>query len=155
VKIEFNALEGFEWVAQPVPAGRAIPDWYRKMPQRQDPAVIGGSFPHGTAKLCSPFADAMSAGYVLPLPFQCFVRAQGGGEISMTWTNPMGQVWDLVEEHSATQMPGVEFNEEYPNIFKWMLPWSVRVPEGYAALYTHPLNRPDLPFQLCNCSRKT
>jgi hypothetical protein len=30
--------------------------------------------------------------------------------------------------------------------FAWNMPWSFEMPEGYSALLTTPLNRPDLPF---------
>lgn len=145
MKIEFQTIEGFEWMPKPVPASECIPDWYRKMPRRVE-ETPPGSFPLGTAKLCSPFLDAMTAGYMLRLPFQCFVRADGE-QINMSWINPSGQSWQLVDQHARAQMPGTDFIEERATIFKWMLPFGVKMPEGYAALYTHPINRPDLPFQ--------
>jgi hypothetical protein len=30
--------------------------------------------------------------------------------------------------------------------FAWWADWAVELPEGYSALYTHPLNRFELPF---------
>jgi hypothetical protein len=29
---------------------------------------------------------------------------------------------------------------------KWSVPWSIKTPPGYSLLFTHPLNRFDLPF---------
>jgi hypothetical protein len=34
----------------------------------------------------------------------------------------------------------------YQEHFAWYPDWAVELPEGYSALYTHPLNRFDLPF---------
>jgi hypothetical protein len=30
--------------------------------------------------------------------------------------------------------------------FAWITQWGVKLPKGYSALFTHPLNRTDLPF---------
>lgn len=49
---------------KPVPAGRKMPEWYRKL----RPTVEGESVKNsGTIKRCIPVLDAVSQGYVIPL----------------------------------------------------------------------------------------
>jgi hypothetical protein len=41
-------------------------------------------------------------------------------------------------------MPLYEKYDEIP--WKWNVPWSIETPPGYSLLFTHPLNRMELPF---------
>ena len=37
--------------------------------------------------------------------------------------------------------------EKYDEIpWKWTVPWSIETPKGFSLLFTHPLNRMELPF---------
>jgi hypothetical protein len=55
---------------RPIPTRRALPDWLRTTP------ATAFSDAHGqevcTLKQCPPFVDAMSFGFIIPLP--CDVR---------------------------------------------------------------------------------
>src|SRR5687768_12165698 len=60
-------------VPRPYPAKSAIPDWYRNMPT--EAATPGFS----TVKRCPPFLDAMTAGYIIPVPTDITLSVHAGG----------------------------------------------------------------------------
>ena len=56
---------------RPYPASQSIPEWYRRMPVETDPPSE-----HGTLKRCPPFLEAMSFGYIIPLPADVTARLE-------------------------------------------------------------------------------
>lgn len=141
--IKFKIDPANEWAQPPAIASDFTPSWYKDMPQRVD--TPAGSFPVGTAKICSPFQDAMFGGYVIPLPWVVDVNCDADGQLNISWmpANP-GTTFTPISMHDREQLPCKDLDG---HIFKFHVPWVIEVPEGYCALYTHPLNRPDLPFQ--------
>ena len=122
---------------KPEPARRTAPDWYKAMP-------MDNPVPNGRADLtikhCMPFIDALTTGFVIPLQADIQVK---DGEISWDWPHeesPLGF-------HFPTQAPGVPFIEEDEVVIKAHNFWSIHTEPGYATLFTHPLNRLDLPFR--------
>ena len=66
-------------IAEPVPAKKALPAWFRHLPgidKSQLTATNNGL----TVKRCMPFVDAMSAGWIIPLaaPVRLEIREGGG-----------------------------------------------------------------------------
>ena len=123
-------------VPRPYPAKSEIPDWYRNMPT--EAATPGFS----TVKRCPPFLDAMTAGYIIPVPtdITLSVHAAGGGidiEIA-NFSSP------LVETHQAHQFPGAPFPPNYP-VLKFINPWLIKTPPGYCTLFCAPFNRFQTP----------
>jgi hypothetical protein len=54
---------------------------------------------------------------------------------------------DLVSTHAVAQISIEQIPEGYCHQpFKFSNEWGIELPKGYSALYTHPLNRTDLPF---------
>ena len=132
---------------RPIPAREALPDWLRSM-QR---AVLSPA--HGqelrTVKQCPPFVDAMSHGFVIPLP--CDVTVDGG---RLSWD------WDLpplasrlhprapLSFHVPAQVEGSPFHDPDRMIVKFNSFWTVELEPGWSLFAMHPANRADLPFQL-------
>ena len=93
-----------------------------------------------TVKNCIPFLEAMTFGYVVPVP------------ADMTFTMEVGNLrvdipnWDapLVDVHSGTQIPGAPYAAT--PIVKFQTPWLIRTPSGYSTLFVAPFNRMDIPF---------
>lgn len=140
--------------APPAPAVRGLPQWYKKMPLRTGVHNDGFDMDRRsnkpdfdlTAKACIPLFDAMSLGYQIVLPFDVALRTSGVGEMAWAWHWPS----NLIEEHSLLQVQGMPDPVEGTKSstpFKWVLGWDISVPPGYSILYTHPLNRWDLPFR--------
>jgi|14BtaG_2_1085337.scaffolds.fasta_scaffold62881_1 hypothetical protein len=49
---------------KPVPSGKKIPHWFRKLPKRVQGMSVSEA---GTVKSCVPFLDALSQGFIIPL----------------------------------------------------------------------------------------
>jgi hypothetical protein len=49
--------------------------------------------------------------------------------------------------HVSEQAAGAPFRLDGQVVVKFTNYWTLEVPEGWQILVTHPLNRPDLPFQ--------
>jgi hypothetical protein len=141
---------------RPVPAGLGIPDWLKAMPQR---AVGALNFREDdTIKRCPPFVDAMTNGFLLPLI--CDVRVENG---EFSWDNAIppggeiGFVRSPIGFHDESQVAGTPLFEADHFLIKFHNLWTIEAPDGYALLFTHPVNRLDLPFTtltgLVDCDR--
>jgi hypothetical protein len=102
-----------------------------------------------TVKHCPPFVDAMSQGFVIPLP--CDVTVDRG---QMSWN------WDLpalaaqhhprspISFHHPAQVEGTPLWSPDQVIVKFNSFWTIELPEGWSLFAMHPANRTDLPFRL-------
>ena len=93
-----------------------------------------------TIKHCMPFIDALTTGFMIPLQADIQVK---DGEFSWDWPHeesPLGF-------HFPTQAPGVPFVDEGEVVIKAHNFWSIHIEPGCATVFTHPLNRLDLPFR--------
>lgn len=122
-----------------------IPEWYKKqkaLPENQYRSIkklpILRSF-----KSCSPFGETFMLGYVVPLEYDIAVEQTDLGPV-ITWNSDSYEfVRVRVKEHNP-ELPTPEgYSSEH---FVWITHHMVKIPKGYSALFTHPLNRYDLPF---------
>jgi hypothetical protein len=134
-------------LAPPTPARQALPDWLRSMPR------AAFSDTHGqdvrTVKQCPPFVDAMSYGFVIPLPCDVAVR---DGVLSWDWDRPVLSVdahpRSPLSFHVPAQVTGTPFFDPSVAIVKFNSFWTIELEPGYSLFATHPINRADLPFRL-------
>lgn len=130
---------------RPIPAVRGLPDWFKTMPQKALSATAGKDEP--TVKKCPPFIDAMIYGYLIPLPIDLEVR---DGEFSWDFDVPEGYVSEFshspIDFHDPAQVTGTPHFEEDRFVIKFNSFWTIQAPLGYSLLFTHPVNRVDLPF---------
>ena len=144
-------------IPPPVPASSSLPDWLRTMP----PQAVNELNLHqeDTVKRCPPFVDAMTHGFLMPLI--CDLKIENG-EIS--WDNdalPPGGSLSFVRApvsfHGPNQVSGTPLFEPDRFLIKFHSLWTIEAPEGYSVLFTHPMNRLDLPFTtltgLVDCDR--
>lgn len=127
------------YVSLPKPelARRMAPDWYKTMPM-ENPLPEGGA--DLTVKHCLPFLDALTHGFVMPLSADVTVT---DGRFDWDWPHaesPLGF-------HFPTQAPGVPFVDGDEVVVKAHNYWTIRTEPGWSILFTHPLNRLDLPFR--------
>ncbi len=135
-----------EGLARPTLARHALPDWLRTMPR----AVFSET--HGrdvrTVKQCPPFVDAMSHGFVIPLP--CDVRVSDG-VLSWDWDYPALSVGyhprSPLSFHVPAQATGTPFFNPDVAVVKFNSFWTIELEPGYSLFATHPINRSDLPFR--------
>ena len=138
-----KALEGL--APPPVPAVAGLPDWFKAMPQRAFSALVAGE--DDTVKRCPPFVDAMTCGFLMPLI--CDVKVENG---EFTWDIDLPPAREAafarapIGLHDAGQVAGTPLFEDDRSLIKFHNLWTIEAPEGYALMFTHPVNRFDLPF---------
>ncbi len=143
---------------RPVPARTALPDWLRSMPAAAYSHLHDAEV--RTVKQCPPFVDAMSHGFIVPLPCDVEVR---GGTLSWDWDLPPLSIEahprSPLSFHVPAQVTGTPFHDENRAIIKFNSFWTVELEPGYSLFATHPINRSDLPFRLLtgmvDCDRFT
>ena len=113
-----------------------IPDWYKKIPQFDIP------YGKRTAKLCVPFLDSFLIGYMITLPYDIYVTIENGIP-RLSWANDVADTVLLRESPADLKLVPAG---HYPMEFVWKTNVAWTLPKGYSALFTHPLNRHDLPF---------
>lgn len=162
-KIRFIPSNNYVYknINPPLPAKSAVPDWYKagemviskltgKVANPGDKDISGG------LKSCVPFLDAMISGYFIT-----------------SWESYYVRTTDIVEEYYPVEINAYtdkyeKYNSKNPIMIKERdgdigrtIPrpeghchnhmilngqWGVRMPRGWSALITHPMNRFDLPF---------
>ena len=144
--IRFRCPAGLEGtLPPPIPANLGLPGWLKAMPTQAFNVL--NMRDEGTIKRCPPFVDAMTCGFLIPLI--CDLRVENG---EITWDNdiPPGGELDFPRSpigfHDASQVAGSPLFEPDQFVIKFHNLWTIEAPEGYAVLFTHPLNRFDLPF---------
>lgn len=132
---------------EPTPAQQALPDWLRTMPSEVEAPSLGGEVVR-TLKHCPPVIDALSAGVIIPLPTDLHIA---NGEIAWNWDPPILEDALISRApmglHVPEQASGVPFQLATNAVLKFMNFWTLEAPGGWSLLFTHPLNREDLPFR--------
>jgi hypothetical protein len=123
-----------------VPAKKIIPSWYKDL----KPADYKKDGTHKNVKSCVPFLDAFLTGYFLTLPQDINVLPNEDYTSVMVDYGVKNQEFLEVKARDVGAIP---FPENFYEIeFIWKTQHCLKLPKGYSALLTHPLNRNDLPF---------
>jgi len=133
-KIEFLRENPDLDILAPGPASKFIPEWYKAIPMVGEDKII-------TVKTCIPFLDGMTAGYMVPVP--CDIEFTGE-----EWRHN-SILSKPVSSHTKYQVTNAEIDEDLDGEHPWKFNSSFRIktPKGYSTLFTHPINRTDLPFK--------
>jgi hypothetical protein len=133
----------------PEPAYKKIPQWYRDLAKHFTSNDLknlnpvndrGGDGSNVSTKLCLPFQDAMSLGYMYCLEGDLKVELDLNGKPTLSWTED----FMLMDKR-----PNVDLaipDDVHPIHFGVKMNWFYESPQDYSLLMTMPLNRPDLPF---------
>lgn len=133
----------------PEPAVRHVPEWYKslaKFDKSNDDITLNPQNNLGTdgaevsTKMCMPFFDATTAGYMYVLEDDLYVSLDKDGKPSLSWN---GEVM-LLDKRPITDI--VVPDNCHPIHYGWRMNWYYETPPGYSVLITHPMNRYDLPF---------
>jgi hypothetical protein len=131
---------------RPVPAKAALPDWLRQMAPRVPSSVHQRSI--RTVKQCPPFVDAMTHGFVIPLPCDVTVDA---GQFSWDWPLPAlsvpGHPRAPLSFHVPEQLIGSPLARGHQSAVKFNSFWTIELEPGWSLMAVHPINRDDLPFR--------
>jgi hypothetical protein len=134
----------------PKPATKFLPDWYKNSKRIQGDESKAGLdldnpwFTNTTVKACMPFLDALTTGYIWSLPLDLEFRKTKEG-ISIRWRDDFTHVSTHTKEQ--TQLIPIPAQSKNSFVFKWSFNFHIKTPKGYSCLFTHPLNRNDLPFR--------
>jgi hypothetical protein len=127
-------------------ARESIPKWYKdteRVTGLEDNRILN-IFPlRKSFKACFPFLDSFQTGYMIPLSVDIAVKQTEGGP-SITYPEIFKKPIGLRQDDQNSKLPTPH---GYSNLhFAWDTHVSFKIPKGYSALVTHPLNRFDLPF---------
>jgi hypothetical protein len=135
---------------EPLPASKFLPNWYKNtklfVNNDKDPRIHekNNSSSNMTLKGCTPFLDAMSAGYMISLASDIEIYKDQNKALQIKWRTEH----TLVESHHDEQTYSIpRSNNVTYEILKWIFDWKIETPKGYSCLYMHPLNRFELPFR--------
>lgn len=139
-------------IGKPQPIKKFVPEWYRKAetyyvnPSENIAVEDGSQEMTAGLKTCVPYLDAMISGYTFVIPFDIYVGRTEDGDLDIKWNAPQGWEYFVGErpKESGSTMPRPAGHA--PNHLVWSSQWGFKLPRGYSALVTHPLNRQDLPF---------
>lgn len=128
------------------PAKKFIPDWYKDAPsslgdrKNQKRIPIRKGF-----KSCMPFFESFNAGYILPL-FKDIAIEQTDGGPSITYSD-FGPEPIIIRDSDHPLNQNLPIPDGFSKLhFAWQSKQVLKIPKGYSFLFTHPLNRYDLPF---------
>ena len=135
--IEFQCpAQLLDHLPHPQPAARHLPEWLRQMP-----AHVPSAEQTPTVKNCMPFLEAMTAGYLIPVPTDITITLELVGNLRV---DVAGFDVPLVDVHSGDQLLGAPYSTT--PVVKFRTPWLIRTPPGYSTLVLPPLNRFEIPF---------
>lgn len=120
----------------PVPAYKHIPTYWRELPRYVDGPESNQML---TVKHCMPFFDAMSAGYYYLLPCDVKIKTVNNRPVA-TWKHPVKPL--AVRSNLEIPSPVGHYQAHY----SWQMWWGIKMPPGWSALITNPLNHHTLPF---------
>ena len=143
MNIKFHLVR--EWedldIPSPFPASKGVPSWMKHLTpeaERED---------YQTVKRCIPFLDAMTAGYIIPLPFDLTIAITPTGN-QLLWKSEEQKdrlsKYTIVERHDSSQYPGAPFSQF--KVIKFYNPWIVETSPNTSCMFVPPLNRPELPY---------
>jgi hypothetical protein len=139
-KIKYAAFDdSFPRIA---PIKQIVPQWYKDSPmytEGKSPRFLPTT--NTTMKACVPFLDTLTTGYYIPLQSDILVEYIDN-QINLTWG--YGNPVNIRETSSASTLPIPHGCHD--THFTWSLPSIIQLPKNYSAIFTHPLNRFDLPF---------
>jgi len=128
----------------PSPAKNSIPKWFRNQSKFDPTGELifnnEGAVINKQLKMCMPFIDAMTGGYIQQTWCDIHIKKNSNGEVMYHWAHQPAPLGDRGKCN-------VPISDKYhPLEFHWINPWTPKLPPGYSLLITHPHNRLDLPF---------
>jgi hypothetical protein len=152
-KIKFLALNenAFKNIQPPIPAAKAMPEWYRVQPglieEKQD---MARGIAASTIKRCMPIFDMLTAGYIITTPCDIFIDATDPEKLvySVPVQIKSGIQSDLFATHAIEQYQNYPIDKEkyHKNLLRLHPLWAIETPEGYSTLVIQPHHRDHSPL---------
>ena len=138
-KIKYARSEN--WINPPSPTKNFIPKWYKDSPLfLNDKMKVENYSTNKTFKACIPFLESLRIGYVIELWTDVVVESVNGIP-KVSWPSQLDPISIRPEDKILPRPDGT-----YKTNFIWNTQHILKLPKGYSCLFTHPLNRHDLPF---------
>ena len=129
-------------VPAPKPAKNYIPQWYKDIQIENKPQFDNsGDITNENVKHCVPFLDALTQGYIQESWTDIYIEFDGK---ALGYHFPVKPA--IMGHRNKKNIPLIE-NIFYDTEFVWNEQWIPKLPKGYSALYTSPLNYFTLPFR--------
>lgn len=129
-----------------VPIKKLVPKWYKDLRQFHENKVVDletGQIAK-TLKNCTPMLDSLTTGYAVTLPHDLAVARDSNNEVWFTGSHDGDS---LVTKRNNKYNPTFPTPHGYDEVeVAWKLPTAISVPVGCSFIFTHPINRFDLPF---------
>jgi len=160
-EIEFSVHEDYFALKEdyPIPSKLNVPEWYKNLEHTIFDKTVKG---------CMPFLDSLTAGYILKMPQDFYLRHNVDSENEkgekfkdcfqtfglQTWRDRIcAKLLNLnsgVDVHSIKQIIGSPFAEKNKNlpVHKILNPWKIKTPKGYSCLFISPMNNSDDRFSI-------
>ncbi len=136
-------------VPAPQKASEFIPEWFKNIPTHEsgyDGNKMSRHVQEGTSltvRGCNPLLDTLTSGYIFQLAADVEFRWEDDQFIP-NWLVD----YALMEGQAAYQTEGIpNIHEGVKYVYKFSSGWKINTPKGYSTLFTHPMNRHDLPFR--------
>jgi len=127
----------------PKPASNFMPEWWQKKVDTSDHEGINILKRSLTFKNCIPFLDSLTTGYIASTHQDIFVGdPEDGTDVPFVSWNVGPDPLLLRKTTQNLPVPAGHYELHWA----WKFPYGLELPKGYSALFTHPLNRFDLPF---------
>lgn len=164
-EVEFISTFGPQ-IVEPQPASYHIPDWFKRQrsfasEHSKSNVFLKNSLKpsfSSTVKRCFPVRDAITAGYIIPFPFdiaaKCMIDEDSGETVtgincsgsydSLQGAEPMGF-------HGKKQLdshPYWDFYKHEEKAYKFHNPWVVKTPPGVSCIFQHPAHHPNQKWEL-------
>lgn len=132
-------------VEEPKTAKKYIPDWYKKLPNFSHKIMElteEGRAKNHNIKLCMPFFDAMTAGYIQHTWCDLYIDATDDNDIRFSWLSGP-------EVCRVRESANIKFDKEiyHPLEMIWINQYNIKTPKGWSVIMTHPFNNFELPFR--------
>jgi hypothetical protein len=141
------------YIDPPLPSSNFIPEWYKKIPKYKDRSNKFRNYGIGdnnlSVKSCLPIVDSLTSGYMISLPHDIQISRDNSNLAPIiNWSFSVNGLPDFINSR-----PNRDDSCAWDNIdgyddllFNWLPFWCIKTPKGYSSLFSHPVNRPDLPF---------
>lgn len=133
----------YDLTEPPSRASLFLPTWLKKIPDLPYPD-------QDSPKKCMPFIDTFCTGYIQELICDVSFKYLGKNDkeedvIAYTFSGGIRPLSTRKERMGSNNLLP-KFEGFYNAEFNWNSIWEPITPLGYSTFYSHPLNRPDLPF---------
>lgn len=151
MKITFTPSSKLAELVVPPPekASNFLPEWFKNIPTHED-GYDGNKISRWTndgtsltVRGCNPLLDTLTSGYIFQLAADVEF-AWRDGQFAPSWLVDY-QMVEGQAEYQTRGIPKLHQNVEF--VYKFISGWKINTPKGYSTLFTHPMNRQDLPFR--------